>query len=245
MTVITSYESGSWQERFHGRKHSSGVMKGLVRRNKQKTCRVKGCDNPRHLLWSLCLYHANRLKRTGHVSGKLYSPHYYDAERAEITDIIRRNKSHLLVTEPLGILDRLLFRSKRMGTPGLNRKAEWWLRRIQDQIDEGKTVLVDVFILLCAITLRHRRENTPFHDDLEFEVNLTTRFIRTAPGAGAALQRTALRQIQEYLKRRIYSHMIGIAEAADKAWAIQQERMARLREPLRLTDDVTEEDLDK
>jgi hypothetical protein len=54
---------------------------------------------------------------------------------------------------------------------------------------------------------------------------------------------TARRQLIKFLMKRIGMHMIEIVKACDQAERIKNERMKRLKEPLKLTDDVKEEDL--
>lgn len=213
-------------------------MRYAIKLNKQKKCEVRGCDRRRYNLSALCLAHWQKRNQTGHSNGRIYRLSYYRVLLEHAERIIRINRKHPFVSETLGIIDRTLFRSTRMGTPGFNRTAERYIRQIAEAVEKGKTSVADILAALVAITNAHYCCPTPFHDENEFLMNLTVRFIRFGNNKGQQLRVAAKRQIRNWLWKRLGTALIQLAKVCNEAEKEYNNRMAERAKPLKLYDEA-------
>lgn len=205
-----------------------------LKRNKELTC--KFCDKPRFQLSRMCLYHFNRWKRTGHVDGHIRHLKFFKGTIAEVAEIIRLNRKHLLIQNALGFIDRILYNSNHAGTPGLNRAAERYLRKISEVVESGKIDNVAILEVVAAIVYKHHIQNSAFLNDDNFLATLGTRFIHLAPGIPAVLKVTPRRQIERLLWRNLGHACLSIRDGVNQRNATIHEKKKRESLPFKLTD---------
>ena len=203
-------------------------MNYAIKMNEREPCRVKGCENSRYHVSYYCLYHLNRKKRTGHPEGKLIPRSHFYGMRELTAKVIRLNRKHRLITEALGWIDTLLFRTTRTGDPRLNRKANFYCRNVVESGYKEKFDAANILALLSAVALAHwGKGGSWFHDDGEYNRNVATRFIRFGKLDGHPLQPQAVKKLERLLDKKLGYAMLRIARAAEK---LHEEDLARHKE---------------